>query len=181
MSDSQFQMHEDWCGNSADFRMKEACLFFNEHLDSCGRISVDSFRAVAMADAALFALVSIKDFVSEETRLKLESSPLFAFLKCLRNLTAHAYVVPNRTATLMLRISEGSQLTSEQLLLPMLTTNLDHEFMQMTAEKPSTRRSVDMARSYLAACIADKQFVMLDEVIRSGIEWIEKTVAEATR
>ncbi len=175
MSDGFY--YEDWYGDAIKLRIKEAEYFLEEHKIACGPPCVNFFKAIAMADAALFAIVSLKDMVDGEKKDLVENDGCFSLLKCIRNLTAHHKVWPNRT-NLLRSSSIKENLTEESVGFFCTPFKLDEELEWLMSHNKANKKSAERARFFLKPYIENtKTPFYLSEIMQAGISLVKKNVA----
>ena len=172
---NEFEPHEGWNGDPISFRIREAKLFLSEYRSACENI--DGFRAAAMADAALLVIASIKELTCEEGKSALLLDPAFSLALCLRNLTAHEDVVPNRTVLAHIAIQRAEQ-ESRRLIFILIPSDLDQELSERGGSGRLSRKSSELAREYLKPYIADGKPLGFGNIIQNAIECVERIIVK---
>jgi len=172
---------KDWHGNPISIRLRAARLFLEEHEQACGPDKVDFFRAIITADAALLALVSIKDLVKMESmKDELHASKLFSFLQIMRNVTAHHEVWTSQLPYVWSNSLEGDK-PLESVKFFIHPFNVDIKLVEMLGNlKPNDkkRRGIDLAREFMSPYVNNELSPFdLKDVLRDGI----KLVSEITK
>ena len=175
---------DGWHGDAVDLRIRAASLFLNLHVEACGPPTVDFFRAICMADAALFAIVSTKDLVGKDEREKLHDNQLFALLQCLRNITAHREVWPSRTSYVWGEAlgSDGREQNDVDFFpLPFQIDEALADLATTTTSGPGKRKAIELARQFMVPYVSnEKEPFYIRDILSDGIELVRSIQNGAT-
>ena len=166
---------DGWYGNPVELRLRQSKLFLQLHRDACGPPTVDFFRAIAMADAALWALASLKEASIATPRLRnaLLDSDLFALVQCIRNATTHREVWSSRTSYVHGDGPDGCEVR----FFP-LPFKLD-ELLQAQIQEGKARHAAESARRFLHPYVRnEKDPIYLDELIEEVVSLVEIILRE---
>jgi hypothetical protein len=163
----------------AELRLAETNHLFHLFKESRNaEVNYGMFLLTTYFDALLFCFVSIEEMVDTTRKEQLRSLDSFMFFKALRNIATHHSVLSGikgkfeRPISRIVSVSVGGTVPfSEQLFL--VPEKLEAIFSSILLERPSERRTIDVARRHLAALKEAGGDIMLVDVI-------EAAVAEAT-
>lgn len=157
VSDATLSEQEMGALDPAAFRVAEARYHLQQFGIHCGPPVDSYFQMVVHFDAFLFALVAVEEMLSAEQRKVLRASKPFAFVKALRNVTAHhsvlGVVLPGAKfgRPFYRRISTSLGGTPNDASRLILKPALLHEiFAAMEREPQSNRKLIALARTALA-------------------------------
>lgn len=169
---------------TAQLRYREADYFYTQFLAHCGPPHDSYFQMVCYFDSFLFALTSVEEMVDTSSKATLRDVEVFRFIKALRNITMHHSVLaaPQPGAKLVRpfsrQISEsvgGIQSSSAKLAIKY--SNFREIFDYIEVKRPSEKRTLDVARDYLAKLEAGSQPVYLETVLYDALQKVAKLIA----
>lgn len=160
------------------FRFAEADYFFSRFVESCGPPSDSYFRMVCYFDAFLFTLISIEEMVAEDVKKKLNSKPVFKFLKAMRNISTHHSVLGAalsdskfpRPFYRVINASIGGP-PNDSSRLNLRFDILKQIFQAIEKERPSEKKNLTIARKHIAEreFQSPGEFPLVDEM-KSGLD-----------
>lgn len=140
------------------------------------------FLLTTYFDALLFCLVSIEEMIPADRRVALRSVDSFIFFKALRNIATHHSVLSGikgkfeRPISRLVSVGVGSTPAfSEQFFL--VPDKLEVIFDSVLQERPSERRTIEIARRYLSSLRQGERDIMIVDVVDEVISEVTPYVA----